>query len=111
MTATQHAFVAHTLYCCLYHYYNNKVAATTQVDGVVKEEEGQEEASAIAPLPLLSASEEDTNEKTSVKTSQDVGAGCRFFKLHLKSPTGWQLDAQVTPMCNYAVSPWTCCLS
>lgn len=68
------------------------MAATVQVDGVVKEEEGQEEP----PVPLLSASEEDSKEGKSSGLSQDAGVGYRFFKLHLKSPTGWQIDAQVT---------------
>lgn len=75
-----------------------RVTSTVQVDGVVKEEEGQEEASARAPVPLLSASEEDSKEGTSSRLSQDAGVGYRFFKLHLKSPTGWQVDAQVTTL-------------
>lgn len=72
---------------------------TTQVDGVVKEEKGQDEASARALAPLLSASDEDCKAGSSKALPQNFSVGYRFFNLHLKSPlVAGQLDAQMTTL-------------
>ena len=67
----------------------------TQVDSVLKEEEVEPEASANVPVPLVAAADGQVTLNSTSGPQQDLETGQRFFKLHLKSSAGWQLDGQV----------------
>ena len=67
--------------------------SSTQVDSPMQEEEDkQQEAASNAPVPIGISGEVKSGQQLQVESGQEAG---RHFRLHAKSPTGWQLDAQV----------------
>ena len=66
----------------------------TQVDSASNQDDDkQHQAASNAPVPISIQSEGVASQEAQGGPGQEAG---RFFRIHLKSPTGWQLDGRVT---------------